>query len=162
MELFSWCTSDTRKSIAVEMNGYPDCPKKVYLLNPFGKPYVESNYDGYGTFEGRDVYALVAQWNFPELCKDENGEWYADEEIRDIGIDYSCYDRDHVKLKYPIKIVEKECSYEDAAISPSCPYQGYFYEEDMSEVEKAFHNLDKEVAKWKREQARKKQKERLK
>ena len=77
-------------------------------------------------------------------------------------IDYSCYDRDHVKLKYPIKIVEKECSYEDAAISPSCPYQGYFYEEDMSEVEKAFHNLDKEVAKWKREQARKKQKERLK
>lgn len=162
MGLFSWCTSDTRKSIAVDMNGYPDCPKKVYLLNPFGDPYVENSYDGYGEFGGRDVYALVAQWNLPELCKDETGDWYPDEQIRDIGIALSCYDIDHVKLKYPIKIVEKECSYEAAAISPSCPYQGYFYEEDMSEIEKAFNLLDKEIAKYKKELIRKKRDERSK
>lgn len=148
MGLFSWCTSDTRKSIAVDMEGYRGCPKKVYLLNPFGTPYVETDYDGYGTFGGNDVYALVAKWNKPELCKDENGNWLPDIVIREIGIELACYDNDHVQLQYPIKIVEHLCDYEDAAISPSCPYQGYFYDYDdtvatlLEEVNDAFSQLE--------------------
>ena len=124
MGLFSWCTSDTRKSIALGMEGYEGCPKKVYLLNPFGEPYVEDDYGGYGTFCEQDVYALVAKWNAPELCKYENGNWLPDDEIRNIGIDLACNVNDHVQLQYPIKIVERLCSYEDAEISPPDPHQG--------------------------------------
>lgn len=142
MGFFSWCTSDTRKSIA---NIYVDSSlinslgndkewvimpgEKVYLLNPFGKPYEEDSYDGYGRFDGEDVYALVAKWNVPDRCKDANGNWLPDDEIRNIGIDLACYDEDQVKLKYPIKIVEKPVPYEEAEISPGCPLQGYFYDE---------------------------------
>lgn len=99
MGCFSWCTSDTKKSIAIGMTGYDDCPKKVYLLNPFGEPYVEENYDGYGTFGGNDVYALLAKWNAPGLCEDEAGNWLPDDEIRDIGIEIGCYNVQQVKLK---------------------------------------------------------------
>lgn len=142
MGFFSWCTSDTRKSIA---NCYADSSlinslgrdkecvimpgEKVYLLNPFGKPYEEDCYDGYGRFGGEDVYALVAKWNVPDRCKDANGNWLPDDEIRNIGIDLACYYEDHVKLKYPIKIVEKPVPYEEAEISAGCPLQGYFYDE---------------------------------
>lgn len=162
MGFFSWCTSDTRKSIA---NIYVDSSlinslgndkewvimpgEKVYLLNPFGKPYEEDSYDGYGRFDGEDVYALVAKWNVPDRCKDANGNWLPDDEIRNIGIDLACYDEDQVKLKYPIKIVEKPVPYEEAEISPGCPLQGYFYDEAIdgrslkSRIEYEFKRLDK-------------------
>lgn len=126
--MFSWVTSDTYKSISVGMNRYKGCPKKVYLLNPFGDPYVETDYDGYGHFGGHDVYALVAKWNKPELCKGEDGEWLPEDKIRDIGIDLACYDENHVQLRYPIKITERPDSYEYAGISPNCPYQGCLYD----------------------------------
>lgn len=138
MGLFSWCTSDTRKSIAVDMEGYEDCPKKVYLLNPFGEPYEETAYDGYGNFGGEDVYALVAKWNIPEKCKDENGNWLTDDIIRNYGIDIACYNNDHVKLEYPIKIVEHPCAYNDADISPNCPFQGYFYPADEEDYDEEY------------------------
>lgn len=134
MGLFSWCTADTRKSLAVDMNGYEDAPKKVYLLNPFGKPYEETEYEGYGVIGGVDVYAMVAKWNAPERCKDENGNWISEDEMRLIGISLACGDADHVQLKYPIKIVEKPCLYNNVGISPNCPYQGYFYPGDIGEI----------------------------
>lgn len=143
MGLFSWCTSDTKKSISVDMNGYSEAPKKVYLLNPFGEAFEENFYGGYGVFAGQDVYALVAKWNAPEKCKDENGEWLPDDKIREIGIDLACYDEDHVQLKYPIKIVENVCSYVQAGISPSCPFQGYFYPDEYEE--NGAHEIKEEV-----------------
>lgn len=147
MGLFSWCTSDTKKSISAHMNGYEGAPKTVYLLNPFGEAFKETYYDGYGNFGGQDVYALVAKWNAPEKCKDEDGNWLSDDDIRGIGIDLACYDEDHVQLKYPIKIVENLCPYEKADISPSCPFQGHFYpdwdeEDELKEkVDEAFYDL---------------------
>ena len=140
MGLFSWCTSDTRKSISA-MGDVPWTAQEVYVLNPFGKPYKESDYEGYGIFGGHDVYALVAKWNVPEKCKDENGEWLPDEDIRNIGIGLACYDWNHVKLQYPIKIVEDpSIPYDKAGISPSCPYQGAYYDEGLTKAE-----LDKKI-----------------
>lgn len=69
--------------------------KHFYVLIPeeFGGGYLmEDNYDGYGVFGGRDIYALVAQWNCPEKCKDANGEWLPDKDARGLGIDIACYD----------------------------------------------------------------------
>lgn len=199
MGLFSWCTSDTRKSISCTFNSYAGAPTTVYLLNPFGDPYKESNYEGYGVFGGRDVYELVAEWNRKYLTVDNlkkpvREHWASDKEgdeyftkamqryeqkcrgLKDyaagasdeymqkhygtvfgygdgsdwkrcLGIDVACYDEDHVKLKYPIKLVEVPVPYEEAEMSPSCPFQGYFYDgESLSaiqeEVDGSFAQLD--------------------
>lgn len=137
MGMFSWCTSDTRKSISA-MGDVPWTAQEVYVLNPFGEPYKENDYYGYGIFGGHDVFALVAKWNVPEKCKDENGEWLPGEEIRNIGIKLACYDWDHVKLDYPIKIVEDpSIPYDKAGISPSCPYQGAYYDDGLTKAEMA-------------------------
>lgn len=179
---FSWCTSDTRKSIPCIYDGYEGAPETVYLLNPFGPHYKEDGYDGYGEFGGFDVFELVAEWNRPFLSAAnlrkpvrsqyaddrEGGRYYrkamekynhmcegveayaagaTDEYMqaiygkvfsyskdgsdwkRCLGIAVGCYEEQQVKLRYPIKIVEKPCDYEWAGISPACPYQGCIYDE---------------------------------
>ncbi len=134
MGYFSWKTSDTDRSISNRSSDRGTFP--VYVLCPDGTVIREDDYDGYGRFGGRDVYALVAQWNLPERCKDENGDWLPDEEIRGLGIDIACYDDQNAALEFPIKIVEDpSIPYEEAKPSVSCPHQGYFYGWDDEEDE---------------------------
>lgn len=197
MGKFSWCTSDTRKSIPCVDGAYEGAPDTVYLLNPFGTPYKEEAYSGYGKFGGRDVFELVVEWNREYLSaanieKPERSDWdegpegdshfqmaterhrglceaiedYArgatDEYMktrygailgvlggpdwkRGLGIVIASSDERHVKLKYPIKIVEKPCSYDAAGISPDCPRQGCLYDVPLKDirgsVDKAFEKL---------------------
>jgi len=204
MGAFSWCTSDTQKSIPCCMP-FGDLPSTVYLLNPFGEPYKESYYEGYGVFGGRDAYELVVEWNREYLTSDnihkperhryapgkEGTEHYnrafnhylqvcaalaayaagaSDEFMKEnygellsygvksewkrcLGIQIACYEENHVKLRYPIKIVEHPMEYEKAGISPSCPYQGCIYPDSMAEirrgVRKAFARLTTAEEKWK-------------
>lgn len=185
MGVFSWCTSDTRKSIPCCMP-FGDLPGTVYLLNPFGEPYKETDYEGYGEFSGKDVYDLVVEWNREYLTPDqvtapkrshyqagaEGDTYYAravqkhdmvcraikdyaqgatDAYMREkygtvlgygdgsdwkrcLGIQLACSDEDHVKLKYPIKIVEHPMEYDKAGISPSCPFQGCIYPDRMIDI----------------------------
>lgn len=155
MGLFSWLTSDTHKSISADIDKREYTVDKVFLLNPFGPNLFESDYEGYGVFGGQDVYELVAIWNVPDLCKDKNGHWLPSDEIRNIGIDIACSDYDHVQLKYPIKLVEHNVAYEQAEISPSCPFQGYFYSDiddvaaDINEIEDSFYKLNQVKACYK-------------
>ena len=204
MGVFSWCTSDTKKSIPC-CTPFGGLPGTVYLLNPFGDPYKESNYEGYGEFDGRDVYDLVVEWNRAYLSPEnvpkperssyspgEEGDAYYAKAVekymatceaiqayaagatdsfmqekygktlgygdgsdwkRCLGITIACYDEDHVKLRYPIKIVEHPTDYEKAGISPACPFQGCIYPERMRDiregVKQAFVDLASEEAKWK-------------
>lgn len=126
MGQFSWITSDTHEQV---FNDYDKKP--AYLLVPeewqdeFGEYFEETDYEGYGEFGGRDVYALVAIWNLPDKCKDENGVWKPDDRIRRIGIDIACYDEDNAALKYPIKITSKPMEYSEAEPSISDPDQGW-------------------------------------
>lgn len=197
MGVFSWCTSDTRKSIPCCMP-FGGLPGTVYLLNPFGEPYKESHYEGYGEFGGRDVYDLVVEWNREYLTPDqiaapkrsdyeagaEGDTYYARAvqkhdmyccAIRDyangasddymfkkygrvlgygdgsdwkrcLGIRLACYDEDHVKLKYPIKIVEHPMEYEKAGISPGCPFQGCFYPDRMKEIRQGVRSAFEDLA----------------
>ena len=123
MGFFSWKTSDTDRSI-------PNihAKKRTFKVHvPIPKEFgggclVEENYDGYGRFDGQDIYILVAKWNAPEECEGQSDEW-----IRRKGIDLACYDKDNFSLKYPIKITERKMDYEDALPSKNCEYQGYFY-----------------------------------
>lgn len=133
MGFFSWKTADTNKSIS---NVYSNRDTfTVYVLQPNGLPPLkEDSYQGYGEFAGRDIYALVAQWNFPDMCKDAKSNWLPDEEIRNFGIDIACYDKDNAALEFPIKIVENpNLRYEDVPPSIGCPDQGYFYEDELED-----------------------------
>lgn len=65
MGQFSWLDCKTQEQVL------DDVCRDVYVLVPkeFGGGHIkETCYDGYGRFGGRDVYALVAQWNKPESC----------------------------------------------------------------------------------------------
>ena len=114
MGFFSWLTCDTNESIS---NRYSvRGPLTAYVLIPkeFGGGCIkETNYEGYGVFGGRDIFALIANWNKPESCSGN------DEEDRDIGIDLY-YDRNN-PIKYGIKISSEPMTYEDAELSEDCP-----------------------------------------
>lgn len=135
MGFFSWKTSDTNKSIS---NVYSDRGAlPVYLLIPeeFGGGSIyEENYDGYGRFGGRDAYALLANWNWGELC---NGN---DEDDRMIGIKmhYEC-ERNGTYEKYPLKFVEREVPYQYASASTDCEYQGFFYGDDEEDDDEEYY-----------------------
>ncbi|MFP3156023.1 hypothetical protein LQZ18_16685 [Lachnospiraceae bacterium ZAX-1] len=128
MGFFSWITSDTQRSISNAYSNKETFP--VYVLCPDGAVIEEKDYKGYGKFGGRDIYALVAQWNRPEGCKNTDGEWMDDCDCRKLGVEIACYDKNNVALTYPIKIVEDgTLQYEHVAPSLGCPKQGYFYDE---------------------------------
>ena len=126
MGFFSWMTSDTNESIA-NVYSVKDV-FTVYVLCPNGDVIKEECYNGYGKFGGRDIYSLVAQWNVPEKCKDENGNWLPDDETRTVGINIACYEEQNACLRYPIKIVRnKALKYDNVSPCKPCPWQGYFY-----------------------------------
>lgn len=76
MGQFSWIYSDTKKAMLDGVH------KDSYLLIPepfqreFGEYIVESCYDGYGEFDGHDVYDLVALWNREFVSKNPDLKLY--------------------------------------------------------------------------------------
>ena len=61
MGFFSWKTSDTNTSISNAHSTKPTFP--VYMILPDGRYYLETDYEGYGEFGGRDYYGVVAELN---------------------------------------------------------------------------------------------------
>lgn len=117
MGQFSWLDCVTGEPIL------DDVPRKSYVLVPkaFGGGHIEEGcYDGYGHFGGRDVYALVANWNASKRCVGD------DEEDRHVGIDIACYDEQNRRLRYPIKIThDPNAVYEGCRASDGDPNQGW-------------------------------------
>lgn len=62
MGCFSWIYSDTKKPLRIGKKARLLIPKEFNNGNKGGSFY-ETAYDGYGNFDGRDVYELVAEWN---------------------------------------------------------------------------------------------------
>ncbi len=79
MGFFSWKTQDTNKSIPSRYSSRKTTP--VYLLDNKGNHWLESNYEGYGLFGGKDFYELLAEMN--GKTKDDLSEG---KELRDLGI----------------------------------------------------------------------------
>lgn len=130
MGFFSWKTCDTKESIPNIYSERRTFPVYVLIPKEFGGGYIkETQYEGYGVFDGRDIYSLVANWNYPEKCKG------VEESDRQVGIVMSCLPNDPKELKYPIKIASKPMAYEDADPSEEDPAQGYFYSDGDDEEE---------------------------
>jgi hypothetical protein len=133
MGMFSWKCCKCEEAINADTRAVVLVPRQFGAVNLF-----EEHGDGYGRFGGRDVYALVAEWNVPEKLTGDRGtfsqeDW--DNSIRDYGIMIACDDDDNDELIYPIKIVCGRCCHSEAAAqtfkygsygaSPSDPNQGF-------------------------------------
>ena len=76
MGMFSWYTQDTHHRI---LDGEP---YRVVMSDNKGNNYVETCYEGYGVFGGKDYYELLAEMNgyTKEYAQAHN------KELREIGI----------------------------------------------------------------------------
>ena len=61
MGFFSWKTSDTQKSISNSYSCRGTFP--VYMITEDGQVFLEEEYEGYGQFGGKSVYALIEEMN---------------------------------------------------------------------------------------------------
>jgi hypothetical protein len=120
MGFFSWKTQDTDRSIANKHSGRLTFP--VYMIDDKGNEWYEPDYDGYGTFGGKDYYELLAEMN--GLPSD-----------RMLGIELAFKDTPsgyNTKAKFP-NLVEEAEGWDYVSCSPeSCEYQGYFYFDEDS------------------------------
>jgi hypothetical protein len=116
MGLFSWKTQDTDKSIPCEGSGRPLLD--VIMLDNKGNKWRESEYDGYGVFEGKDFYELLAEMNGVELS-------YPDE-MRSAGISLAFSGK---PILWPNLVESDEWEWRNEE-PESCEYQGYFYDDE--------------------------------
>jgi hypothetical protein len=123
MGFFSWITSDTQESIS---NVYSDKGAlPVYVIWPDNSFQYEEKYEGYGVFNGVDVYERIAEIN--GLGKDRQKGINLVFDNNDSG-DFS----DCTNVLVP-KFARKFTSYDMLPHSVSCPRQGYFYEDAHAE-----------------------------
>lgn len=143
MGMFSWICSDTKNSlVCYDINeiGCRNFTKKAFLLIPKefggGSFKIDHDYDGYGVFydengNEHDAYEELAKWNGVAVENDK-------QKSRCNGIDLYFTPKDETKspyafgnyntyetLKYPLKIVENECAYENAEPCWDDPNQGW-------------------------------------
>ena len=118
MGFFSWKTTDTKRSICNAFSGKKTFT--VYMTSSDGTTYIEDKYQGYGEFDGKDFYVLLAEMN-PEkhaICESKD--------LRDIGIELAFDDTFSKHIRYPLLTENKPKEYKNI-IPEDCEYQGYFY-----------------------------------
>lgn len=145
MGSFSFIRADVKGSANIL---YGDTVKLLIPIE-FGGGYIKGKYVDYGRIDENgieyDIYELAGIWNSPKILKalkglfsnparkqsdiwDNNNERNLTDVIRHVGIDFTVYDEDHAKSKYPIKIVGEnvDTTYEQCyRISFTDPTQGF-------------------------------------
>jgi len=139
MGSFSWNKAD--KLTAIE-NVACGTSFKFLIPKEFGGGFIKDKYQDYGYLGTKengeckyDMYELLAFWNKVKGLKYE-GDYPLMKEIDDnteknrkLGVSIGCYDRDIMKLKYPLKLVSASFkgNYEDLeTCSFGDPDQGFF------------------------------------
>lgn len=123
MGQFSWITQDTNEPIR-EMYGCHDVNKTTaYMHDNKGNVWHETRYEGYGVFDGKDFYQLLAEMNNVEgLTGDVDHD-------RDLGIKLSFSGKPHIS---PNLTRHKEWKWVDEAPEDD-PNQGWGSREDDEE-----------------------------
>ena len=125
MGYFSWKTSDTKRSIANNASCRPTFP--VIMLDDKGNQYVETDYEGYGVFGGKNYYDLLAEMNGKTDRDDAIDLFFENNESGDSDVALAN------GVKVPVLIENPSYKNQDwNLISPPeiCEYQGYFYPND--------------------------------
>lgn len=121
MGYFSWQCAVSSESI---FNRDSDRgPTPCVVVCPDNTVIREDSYDGYGRFDGRDIFVELAKWNGLKPKKDRD--------LGSLGIDLDCQQHENgVMPRFPIKIVAAARytgqKYEDLKPSEWCPRQGFF------------------------------------
>jgi len=109
MGFFSWYAQDTGRSISNQYSTQPTFP--VTMMDNEGNEWLETNYEGYGEFGGKDFYELLAEMN--GLGSD-----------RQLGIDLAFSGKPYISPN----LVEHPTKWLYTTSEPDrCPDQGYFY-----------------------------------
>jgi hypothetical protein len=139
MGSFSWKKAD--ELTAIENVAY-GMPFKFLIPIEFGGGFIKDRYQDYGYLGTKengepkyDMYEILAFWNKAKDLK-HDGEYPLMKEIdqytdnnRGKGIDIGCYDKDILKLKFPLKLVSAcfQGTYEDLeTCSLGDPDQGFY------------------------------------
>ena len=135
MGFFSWKTQDTDKSIS---NHYSIRGAfEVDMIDDKGNVWTETNYEGYGTFGGKDYYELLAEMN--GATSSHEGKDYTDD-MRSKGINIAFGKNNgsgvHTEgVKYP-NLVEQANGWTYNELGPeSCDDQGFFYNDEEDEYD---------------------------
>ena len=125
MGFFSWRTQDTDRSIC---NNYSiRTPFHVDMIDDKGNVWSEDNYEGYGTFGGKDYYELLAEMN------GLTGDGTEDLRMKGIELAFKPTGENVTEVKYP-NLVESASGWVFDPLGPeNCEYQGFFYDEDDDE-----------------------------
>lgn len=143
----SWKTADTVESIPVHGSARETFP--VYLLCPDGKKIKEECYAGDGKFGEKDVFALLATWNWSEHHYLTNGrpESCSLEARSKVYGENRCLVSNGIKFPYPdfehpVKLVRNpKLNYEDVDASELCEFEGWNY--DIKELPASSEVLNK-------------------
>ena len=123
MGFFSWKTQDTDVSIANQYSTRNTF--RVQMLDDKGNVWTEDDYEGYGTFGGKDYYELLAEMN--GLTGDGT------ENMRMQGIELAFHGHpngDNPEVKFP-NLVEMANGWQYDPKGPEgCNDQGYFYDDE--------------------------------
>ena len=143
MGQFSWVCSDTENELLcfdINTSRLHDYTKKAYVPIPKefggGSFKVDNNYDGYGEFfddNGNevDLYEELAKWNGVAVDGGKQQRrsnaiklYYTPKDESISQYEKGNYNTEET-MKYPLKIVENECAYEDAEPCWDDPNQGW-------------------------------------
>jgi len=130
MGFFSWKTSDTNETIWNAYVSSGEMTFTVYMVIADGRTWKEEDYEGYGVFGGKDIYALIAEINgLADSDKD-------DEYNRHLGLDLVFKDNPRGDIdileargfKVPKLFRNKYSKFDEFLAPQTCQTQGYFLE----------------------------------
>jgi hypothetical protein len=140
MGFFSWKTQDTDKSISNQYSSRPTF--RVQMLDDKGNVWTEDHYDGYGVFDGKDYYELLAEMN--GVIESDKVQLQSEEYtnyMRMKGIDLAFKDSpngDNPEVKFPNLVEMAEGWPFDPKGPESCADQGFFYDDEETDEEDEF------------------------
>ena len=132
MGFFSWKCCVSNLSIASNHTNLPEQYSDCYLVTP-NKTYHEPSYEGYGKFDGVDIYELLGREkakngvlsHIPEGFENPTSDYY-----RSFGIDIYYGKTAPFEIKIILASEYTGQSYDELEESERCPYQGYFYDDE--------------------------------
>ena len=135
MGFFSHITTDTGRSVPNMASGLKPLP--VVMMDDKNNMYFEDAYEGYGIYEGKDIFEFTAEMNqelTDKMIEDNfNIEIYKAKGLRNTGFIQYYYPElikrlYHIKIKYPNIIEWKDGTpipdWKDVKLK-DCPNQGY-------------------------------------
>jgi hypothetical protein len=128
MGCFSWKTCDTNRSIP---SGYSTRETfTVYMVTPLGRVFKETDYEGYGVFGGKDFYELLSELNGGPKDREHGISIAFKDNPSGDNTKEVIYPKLFEHLKEPVIF-----QYNNAPNPLTCPYQGYFYNDEEEECD---------------------------